>query len=191
MKKCKFYLHDSSTLINWLTNGYGTLGYMNRVLIFSQEYPPYSWGGVTPFTVNLVNGIRALGVDVQLITIGEKEENHVQSNGVKVCRIQSRGIYQDELIETSEGLKRHFFFMKRAQKLYQSILTPEAIILADSLCFPEAKACANHFKVPLISMVNQIFADINHLWEGKLSSMIKLEQLYLKGSDHLVAEAST
>lgn len=163
---------------------------IRSVVVFSQEYPPYSWGGVTPFTVNLVNGLRALGIHVQLMTICEKEGYERQENGVVVHRIPASGIYNDEFIETDQGLKRHFQFLKKAKTLASGLEKPEVVILADGLCFPEAKACALHFKIPLITMVNQIFADINGLWEGKLNSMIQLENRYFQESDALVVGSS-
>ncbi|WP_075883951.1 glycosyltransferase family 4 protein [Candidatus Protochlamydia sp. W-9] len=159
---------------------------MLRVLIFSQEYPPYSWGGVTPFTVNLVNGLRSFGLKVQLVTIGDKEEFYIQNNGVKVFRIKSSGIYRDEFMDSDAGVKRHFNFLKKVKKLYQTFPKPEIVILADGLCYPEAKSYADEFKIPLITMVNQIFSDINHLWDRELDQMVKLEKLYFEHSDHLV-----
>lgn len=160
---------------------------IKNVIVFSQEYPPYNWGGVALFTVNLVNGLRMLGIQVQLMTICKKEGSEKQDNGVVIHRLPASGIYKDELIETDEGMKRHFQFLKKARQLASKLEPPDAVILADGLCFPEAKACAVHFKVPLITMVNQVFADINELWQGKLSSMIKLENSYFHKSDHLVA----
>lgn len=159
---------------------------VKSVIIFSQEYPPYSWGGVTPFTVNLVNGLRTLGIHVQLMTISEEEGCNQQDNGVVIYRIAASGIYKDDLIQTDQGLKRRFLFLKRAKQLANQLEKPDIIILADGLCFPEAKACALHFSVPLITMVHQIFADINLVWNGELGALVKLENKYFEESDHLI-----
>lgn len=159
---------------------------VRNVLVFSQEYPPYSWGGVTPFTVNIVNGLSSLGITVNLMTICEKEGVERQKNGVNLYRIPASGIYKDEYIDTSEGLKRHLRFLKKAKQLAQEMGKPDVVILSDGLCFPEAKAFALHYNIPLITMVNQVFADINELWDGKLSSMMKLENQYFEKSTHLV-----
>lgn len=159
---------------------------MKNIVVFSQEYPPYFWGGATPFTVNLVNGLSTLGVHVQLMTICNEESYERQANGVVIYRIPASGVYQDESMESDRGLRRHFQFLKKSRQIVSQVRPPDFVILADSLCFPEAKGCALHFGVPLITMVNQVFSDINGLWNGELTSMIRLENRYFLESDRLV-----
>ncbi|PWU10293.1 MAG: hypothetical protein C5B47_02440 [Verrucomicrobia bacterium] len=159
---------------------------MKNIIVFSQEYPPYSWGGATPFTVNLVNGLNTLGVHVQLLTICNEESYELQTNGVAIYRIPAAGIYQDESMDSDRGFRRHFQFLKKAKTIAARMQAPDFVILADSLCFPEAKGCALHFGVPLVTMVNQIFSDINGLWNDQLTSMTQLEKRYFQESDRLV-----
>ncbi|MDJ0651982.1 MAG: hypothetical protein QNJ27_03115 [Simkaniaceae bacterium] len=94
-------------------------------LYFLKSIPPYSWGGVTPFTVNIVNGLASLGIKVNLLTICEKEGFEQQDNGVNIHRIHASGIYKDEYIDTSEGLKRHFQFLKKARHLFECAVHKE------------------------------------------------------------------
>src|SRR3989344_3089200 len=115
---------------------------MTKVLIFSQEYPPYSWGGVTPFTVNLVNGLKKLGLGILLVTIGDKEEFYQQRNGVKVYRFFSKGLYQ------KKGVREHFSLLHKIKEFCQKQFCPKAVILADDVSFLTAKGCADHFNVP-------------------------------------------
>ncbi len=157
-----------------------------HILIFSQEYPPYNWGGVAPFTVNLTNGLQALGIQMTLVTIGKVESIETQPNGVRILRVTSSGLYKDEFFEESQGLKRHLTFLKKVKNLYRDIEKPDAVILADGLCYPEAKSSAKFYDVPLITMVNQLFEDVSVLWGGKLDSMVNLEKKYFERSDHLV-----
>lgn len=126
----------------------------NNLIVMSSEYPPHFVGGVGVLTRNMTAGLQQKGMNVLVLTKGEKEAC-ISQNGIRVVTIESDGeIY---IKYKDKAYQQRMKFIRSSKKYLQG--TYSFIILMDLFLFPEAYVLSKKLKAPLISFFNQNFEE--------------------------------
>jgi glycosyltransferase involved in cell wall biosynthesis len=154
------------------------------VLALSEEYPPFGWGGVTPFAVNLLHGLRARGVEVVLLTPGAEAAREVAADGLVVHRVAAAP-FAAWTSTAAARIAAQARLARRARELCRG-WRPHVVLPIDGLTFAPARTAAQSAGALVVTPVHQIYADLVP-FGGGMGELVGIESCYLRESDALLA----
>lgn len=174
-----------------MTNG-------RRVFVMSREYPPSTIGGTSTVARNLSVGLVAEGWDVTVVTTAPRSRTDLLQHidGVRVHRSGMDGIYNADTGVSDQTVRAHRRLYQAADRLTAQLGLPDAVVLPDLFCFPEAAMFTSRHGVPLVNILLQDFRaitpydrDAHRVTTGVSADredLLHLERKAVYGSDHTV-----
>ncbi|MFC7387117.1 glycosyltransferase family 4 protein [Sphaerisporangium rhizosphaerae] len=174
-----------------MTNG-------RRVFVLSREYPPSTIGGTGTVARNLCVGLVSAGWEVTLITTAPRSgtDRREQIEGVRVHRSAMDGSYNTASGVSDQTVRAHRRLYRAAEDLAAELGRPDAVVLPDLFCFPEAVMFARRHAIPLLNILLQDFRaitpydrDAHRVTSGVTADrehLLQLERKAVQDSDHVV-----
>ncbi|KJS80054.1 MAG: glycosyl transferase family 1 [Peptococcaceae bacterium BICA1-8] len=123
-----------------------------KILTLTWEYPPRTIGGLATHVAGLNRALAKKAVDVNIVTIGENQENSYEEQGVLVHTIPSHFLPSRDFI--SEILHLNFSLLEKSIKLINEWGKVDIIHAHDWLVAFAARTLKHIYQLPLVSTIH-------------------------------------